>query len=304
MKVLVTGSEGFVGPHLIHHLRDNGDEVVPTTRHGEGGTQPLDVTDADRCQEVLTNVGPEAVVHLAAVSQVGKDPGTVYRVNTLGSANILQACCELPDPPQVLLLSTGYVYGEVPASEQPIPETRPPRPTNHYAASKAAMEEIAMAYRAVGVPVAVVRGFNQTGPGQSPDFVAPTIVRQVAAIAAGDATGPLLLGNVHPVRDFTDVRDAVRAYRLLLEEAPLDGPVNVCSGEGISIGELAERALEVAGVDAEVVSEVERQRDRDVSTLVGDPGRVRDLTGWRPEVPLERTLQDLLAEHGPSKGGT
>jgi GDP-4-dehydro-6-deoxy-D-mannose reductase len=298
VRVLVTGSGGFVGHWLGEHLAECGDEVI-------GIDAEVDVADAAALRERVLDVGPDAVVHLAARASVADSwasSAPVWRVNALGSANLLDAAVACPVRPRVLLVSSSEVYGRVPEAELPIGEDRPFAPVNPYAATKAAAELAGVqAWLGAGLEVIRVRPFNHTGPGQRTDFVVPALAAQIAR-ALDSGADSLVTGNLDARRDLTDVRDVVRAYRGLLEAGVPGQVYNVCRGEAYSIRYLAERLMAAAGVDLPIVVDPARVRPVDVPEVRGDPSRIAAAIGWRPEIGLDRTLADVL-DHWKNAGG-
>ncbi len=290
MRALITGGRGFVGHWLAAHLQAAGDEVVSIDRE-------VDVADPEVLDPVVAEAAPDAVYHLAALAHVGESwqaPTEVLRVNVLGTAAVLAACRRLPSSPTVLVVSSAEVYGTVDPVRLPLTEETPVAPATPYAASKAAAEEVALqAWRGYGQPVLVVRPFNHIGPGQAPTFAVSALARRIVE-ARSAGRGELTVGTLTTRRDFTDVRDVVRAYRLLVTMAEPGGIYNVCSGHDVGIDEIAHRLLEAAGVRLDLVEDPSLVRPVDVPVLRGSSGRLFETTGWRPELPLERTLADVL----------
>ena len=291
MRVLVTGSRGFVGTWLCRHLEDSGDEVSELPKY-------LDVRDTGGLADALMEAAPEAVCHLAAQANVGaswRDPVETFSVNAIGTLNLCVAAVALPQKPRVLLVSTAEVYGRVPPEHMPVTEEEPFAPVNPYAASKVAAEMAGLqAWLGQGLEVVRARAFNHTGPGQLEGFVAPDLAHQVVRAARGELDC-ISTGNISVKRDLSDVRDVVRAYRLLLMHGKPGEAYNVCTGEAVAISTLLRRLMELAGVDVPVRADPARYRPADVPEHVGDPGRLKALTGWQPEVSLDQTLSDLLA---------
>lgn len=291
MRVLVTGSRGFVGTWLVRHLEDCGDSVLAVDAE-------VDVTDAAKLRTVLLGGEPDWVVHLAALASVGSswnESKATYEVNTVGAANLLDAAAACRRSPRVLFVSSSEVYGRVPAADLPIAEDQPVAPMSPYAASKAAAEVIAaQMWRTRGLEVIIARPFNHTGPGQRADFVVPALARQVAkAVLSGAAT--VRTGNLDVSRDLSDVRDVVVAYRLLLEHGQPGEIYNVCSGRSVLIRQVAQRLLELADVDLPILVDPDRVRPVDIPDMRGDCGRLVATTGWEPAFPLDHTLADVLA---------
>ena len=293
MRALVTGGHGFVGRWLCAHLADNGDEVIAP--HADD----LDVTDLPAVRKFVEEARPEAVYHLAGVASVAdswKHPETALEVNAGGTLAVLEAVRALDAPARVLLVSSAEVYGAVGPEAQPITEDAPLRPVSPYAASKVAAEFLGVqAFLGNGVPVVRARPFNHVGPGQSPGFVVAALARRIAEAARnGDTT--LAVGNLTPRRDFTDVRDVVRAYRLLVLHGEPGEAYNVCSGRDVMVAELVDRLMAQAGVSLTLHADPDLVRPVDIPVLRGDASRLQGLTGWRPEIPIDRTLADVLAD--------
>jgi GDP-4-dehydro-6-deoxy-D-mannose reductase len=291
VRALVTGAGGFVGPHLVEHLRSCGDEVAAIGRH-----DGPDLLDEEGWRYLVASVAPDVVYHLAGRSSVAEawsDPVTTFRSNAEGTLNVLLACAAAGTG-RVLVVSSSDVYGKVSAEELPLTESAPLRPTTPYAASKAAAEQVAaQAWLGRGLEVIVARAFNHTGPGQDERFVAPALAARVAANeASGEDAVPV--GNLTARREFTDVRDVVRAYRLLVEHGRPGEIYNVCSGRDIAIQDLADRLVDLAASHIRLEPDPALLRPVDLPVLRGDCTKLAQATGWEPRVPLDRTLADLL----------
>lgn len=273
------------------HLEALGDEVLAT---GEDA----DVTDIDAIAAVVERFGPEAIYHLAGQAHVGKSwaaPAETYRVNVLGTVNVLDAARRIDPHPRVLVVSSAEVYGRVSPEQLPITETTPTRPMSPYAASKVGAEVAAQqAVLGFDVPAVVARPFNHIGPGQSPTFVVSALAKRIVDAERTGGTR-LEMGNATPRRDLADVRDVVRAYRLLVEKGEPGEVYNVATGHDVVIGDLALRLIRLSGLDLELVTDAVELRPADVPVLRGDPGKLQRATGWSPEVPLDQTLADVLA---------
>jgi GDP-4-dehydro-6-deoxy-D-mannose reductase len=307
MRILITGINGFVGPRLALHLLARGDSVSGTYLDvrpafpelpglAPGMTPDLaqielheaDLLDAPALARVIAAVDPEAVVNLAGLSHVGeswKRMGEYFRVNVLGTENLLKAAAGR----RVVVASSAEVYGAVPPERQPIREEEPVDPRTPYALTKAASERLAYAYGAV-----VVRAFNLVGPGQSPAFALPTFAAQLAAISRGEQEPVLKVGNLSARRDFVHVDDGAAALRLLAEKGEPGGTYNLASGTAFSISEALDRLKAVSGVDARIEIDPDRMRPADLPLLLGDSRRLREL-GWRPERTVDQALADLWA---------
>ena len=293
MKALITGAAGFVGRHLSNHLESHGDEVVGVDR--ERGP---DLLDADGWKTLLNDLRPDAVYHLGGFSDVGgswNTPNETFRVNAEGTLNVLQGCVSA-GVRRVLAVSSADVYGRVTLSELPLNEDNPLRPVSPYAASKIAADYLALqAHLGYGLEVMRVRAFNHLGTGQTNRFVAPALAERIALneLEGGEEVP---VGNLTPRRDFTDVRDVVRAYRLLVEHGEPGEAYNVCSGHDIAISELADRLVAMAKREMRLEGDPSLQRPVDVPVLRGDYARLNKATGWEPEINLDQTLADLLEE--------
>ncbi len=292
MRSLITGGRGFVGNWLADHLRESGDQVVVIDRE-------VDVTDPEALLVAVTAAAPDAIYHLAALTHVGQswdEPLRVLEVNVIGTGAVLAAARRCGTDPRVLVTSSAEVYGAVTdPARLPLTEESPTAPLTPYAASKLAAEAlIAQAWLGHGQHVITVRPFNHIGPGQSPNFAVPALAKRIVE-ADVRGTPTIKVGNLSARRDFTDVRDVVRAYRLLIESGEAGTVYNVCSGLDVSIREIADRLLGLAGTSLEFEVDPALVRPVEVPVLRGDPGRLAKATGWRPEVPLEQTLADVLA---------
>jgi GDP-4-dehydro-6-deoxy-D-mannose reductase len=292
MRAVVTGGSGFVAGWLRRHLEEAGDRIVVAD-------DSTDITDGAAIRSLVLDAAPDAIYHLAAFTHVGKsweEPREVFRVNAGGTLELIQAALECDPLPRVLLVGSAEVYGTVQPDQLPVTEEAPLRPVSPYAASKVAAEFLGLqAFLGHGLPVIRVRAFNHIGPGQHPSFVVPAFARRIAeARARGDRALPV--GNLTPRRDFTDVRDVVRAYRLLVERGVAGQAYNVCTGRAVSIEEVARRLLDLAGADLELVPDPELERPVDVPVLLGDPAKLRTATGWEPEIGLDRSLGEVLDE--------
>lgn len=294
MRALVTGAGGFVGHHLVAHLRSEGDEVLVTDHAVDG----LDVTDGAGVLAHMRSTRPEVVYHLAGASDVGgswQTPQATFRANAEGTLAVLWAARE-SGVDRVLTVGSADVYGKVEPADVPISESCPLKPVSPYAASKVAADYVALqAFLGHGQQVVRTRPFNHLGPGQTDRFVAPALASR---IAANERSGreEVPVGNLSPRRDFTDVRDVVRAYRLLVERGRAGAVYNVCSGRSVAVQELADRLLAMARTPMRLVEDPDLMRPVDVPNLEGDCSALRADTGWSPQIPLEETLRDLLED--------
>ena len=249
---------------------------------------------------MIEEVRPDGIVHLAGQSSVHQswlDPGGTLRTNVLGIVHLLDAARRAALRPAVLVVGSAEEYGPVSEAELPIRETAPLRPASPYAVSKVAQGALALLYGpAGGMRVVLTRTFHHTGPGRGEAFAESSFARQIAEIEHGLRPPVIEVGNLDAVRDFSDVRDVVRAYLLLLEKGEPGQAYNVCSGRGRRIREVLDLLLASSSARVEVRVDAERLRPSDVPAQVGDPSRLRAATGWEPRIPLEETLADLLAD--------
>ena len=287
MRALVTGATGFVGRHLVAHLAGAGDDV--TISEAEVTEPEALETDFDGCR-------PDTVYHLAAQADVQASftaAAATLRVNVEGTSNVLEAACRA-GAGRVLVVSSGDVYGKLDQAALPVDETAPMRPVTPYGASKAAAEMVCLqAGASRGLDVIRVRAFNHMGPGQSDRFVAAALAARIARNERTGA-GAVPVGNLQARRDFTDVRDVVRAYRLLATHGVAGEAYNVCSGTARGISDLAEALIARARHPMHLTTDGELLRPVDVAEIRGNPSKLHDATGWQPAVPLEQTLDDLL----------
>ena len=292
-RVLVTGADGFTGRHLCALLRAQGNEVVEITEHAAKAGHEIraELTDLAQMRDAVAKARPERVVHLAAIAFPGhSDAGAIYRVNVVGTLNLLQALVEHGAGKRgVLLPSTATVYaGDASAA---LTEDSALAPASHYAVSKLAMENMARLF-ADRLPVVIVRPFNYTGPGQREPYLVPKIVRHFAR-----RSRVIELGNIDSERDFLDVRTVVDAYaRLLAADAAYGRTFNLCSGAGSSVRGLISTLEGVTGHRIEVRVNPAFVRPNEPRRIVGSPARIEGAIGKLLEVPLTRTLEDMLRE--------
>jgi GDP-4-dehydro-6-deoxy-D-mannose reductase len=292
MKALVTGGSGFVGGYLLAHLEAEGDDAVGLDR-GDG----LDITDRSGTEAILAAHAPDVVYHLAARTHVGDSWASAQQVvetNVVGTLNVLDAA-RAAGARRVLVIGSAEEYGLVDAADVPLTEDAPLRPFTPYGASKVGAAFLALqAFLGTGLETIRVRAFNHTGPRQPPRFLVPALAHRIAMTerAGGDH---IAVGNLDPVREVNDVRDIVRAYRLLVIAGTPGDVYNVCGGAGVSVREVAQRLLAQATRPMELVVDPALARPADVPVLVGDPSKLVAATGWQPRHTLDDTLTDMLA---------
>jgi GDP-4-dehydro-6-deoxy-D-mannose reductase len=293
VKAVVTGARGFVGRHLTRHLEQSGVHVVSLD---VSDTHSVDVNDRDAVARRIHDEAPDAVYHLAARSHVGESwtDERVTAVNVEGTRAVLAACVAA-NVARVLVVGSAEQYGAVDPADVPVAEDTPCTPLTPYGTSKLAAEEVALrAHEEHGLGVVCVRAFNHTGPGQSPAFLVPGIAARIVA-AERDGSDQIVLGNGDPVRDFSDVRDVVRAYALLVERGTPGDVYNVCSGHGVRVGDLAAMLVARATQPLRIATDTALIRPVDVPVLVGSPAKLTAATGWQPTYPLAATLDAVLA---------
>lgn len=301
MKVFVTGVGGFVGQWLKRELTGAGHVVVGPNAGGPSGR--FDVRDPEALRLAFVAAGPDAVVHLAAVSsstQAAADPQGALEVAVGGTLNLMEVIgLQQRRPAAVLVVGSSEVYGSPSSADLPLNESSMLRPRTSYALAKAGQESVALAYAArLGLPLVVARSFSHIGPGQRSDFVVPALASRVLAVREGRAS-VIPVGNLDVRRDFSDVRDFALAYRMLLEalasaQIGRGGVVlNVCSGESVSIRQIVDWLCALAGVRVNTSVERELVREGEPEEIRGDASALRSATGWRPQVALEQTMADI-----------
>lgn len=293
-RLFVTGAGGFVGQHLAAAIQQG------TFGRCElfAAASTLDVRDAHAVREAVAEVRPDAVIHLAARSFVPEsftDPQGTFEVNLFGTLNLLQALKAADFCGRMLFVSSGDVYGRVPEDALPVTETRLPEPRSPYAVSKLSAELLCTQWhRSEGLDVIIARPFNHIGPGQGAQFVVPALASQVALIAAGHHPPVIEAGDIDVTRDFTDVRDVVKAYAALLQHGHAGETYLIGSGRERSVRELLQMLMKLAAVDAEIRQDPSRLRPAEQRRMLASTTRIQQHTGWAPTIPLETTLKNIL----------
>ncbi len=301
---LVIGAAGFVGKYLINELVANDIKAYATKLPHEtlndlpAKVYNLDIMDKNAVTALLFEVRPDYIFHLAAQSSVGlawKKPGLTVDVNIKGSLNVMDAVRELYYKPRVLLIGSGEEYGYIQPGETPIAETNPIRPANIYAATKVCQNMIGNIYsQAYDMELMMVRAFNHIGPGQAPMFVVSDFCKQVAEIEKGLRKPAMKVGNLAAKRDFTDVRDVVKAYVKLVQAGIPGETYNIGSGNAHEIREILDLIISMSDVTIRVETDPNKLRPVDVPIIEADITKIRKLTGWKPEIPIEQTICEML----------
>lgn len=296
---------GFVGGHLCRSLLDDGWDVhgtllptvVETPPAGTSGT-PVDITDATAMADVVAQQRPHVIFHLAGAASVGQsfaDPAGTWAVNVEGTRGVLEGMRRSAPSARMVVALSGEEYGRVALEDLPVTEDTPLNPLSPYAESKVAADHLCQEYhQQYGLAVLRLRAFNQLGPGQDTRFVVPSICKQIAdAEEADEPVCHLRLGNLKTRRDFLDVRDVVRAYRLLAADGDPARVYVAAQGRSESVGELVDIAISLARVPVEVMSDPSRVREGEQPDLYAEPRALKEL-GWAPRIPLEQSISDTL----------
>ncbi len=303
MRVLVTGSSGFVGRHLVRHLVESGHEplcfdlVEPAGPHDPARPTHIgDLQNAAGIAEHVRTLKPDGCIHLGGIAFVPmgwKDPNLVFSVNLTGTINLLEAFRVEAPAARMVVVTSSEVYGMTPRQEV-ITEDFPLTPSNLYGVSKMAADLSAQLYaKRYGMPIVVARPLNHIGPGQSPSFVTSSFAKQLIGIAHRNQEPVMCVGNLETDRDFTDVRDVVRAYRVLLEKGRSGEAYNIASGTRVKIRTILEQLCDLANAHPRIDVDPHLFRPTDSSPVI-ETAKIRKDAGWQPEIPLRATLQDIL----------
>jgi GDP-4-dehydro-6-deoxy-D-mannose reductase len=307
--VMITGLAGFVGSHLVDLLQEDPEVQIVGVIHPTHAVQHLeehprviihreDILKATNLKKILRKVKPEVVYHLAGLAHVHEswtNRKATFDTNFIGSFNLLEACRSLTAFPKVLLIGSAECYGIVPTEKQPITEDFPLSPASPYAVSKIAQEMLGIEYaRAEKLPVYLCRAFNHTGPRQKETFVCSAFAYQIAVATSQPPPHHIHVGNLIVRRDFTDVRDVVRAYKSILDSGEAGEPYNVCSGQAPSIEEVLHLLIELSGHPFQIETDPALFRPVDMPLILGSHQKLTAKTGWMPLYDLRTTLKDLL----------
>lgn len=309
MKALIIGAGGFVGGYLISELCSRDWEVTATKLPGEkiniyGGkaasynTADLDILDENAVRELLFKCRPDVIFHLAAQSSVAlswKKPALTADINIKGCIDLLEAVRSAELSPKILFIGSSEEYGYAANRPEPVDESVMPKPANIYAITKLTQNMIGELYcRAYGMDIISVRAFNHIGPGQLPQFVVADFCKQAAAISMGMSAPVIHVGNLAAKRDFTDVRDIVRAYAELAEKGRSGETYNVGSGHAVSIQSVLDKIIELSGTEIRIEIDEKRFRPVDVPFIEADVTKLKNDTGWEKNIPLESSLRDII----------
>lgn len=300
MKALVTGIGGFVAPVLAEHLKENGFTVfgIDKSLEEHENNFKVNLTNADEVYNIINKIKPDHIFHLAAISSVNlgkKFPELAFNVNVNGTKNIMEAVLKSKIDPKILITSTADVYG-IP-EQTPLTEEHAVKPISIYAKSKLEQEKAALEYfKNKNLKIIISRSFTHTGPGQPASFVCSDFAKQVAEIEkAEQGREPIIrVGNLDVKRDFSDVRDIVKAYLLAVQKCEPGSIYNICSGKAYSIEQIAQTLISFSKIKIKIKQEKEKMRKSDIPILLGDCSKFKNTTGWKREISFEQTLKDLL----------
>ena len=311
-KVLITGIDGFVGNHLAAHLLTMGYSIVgldidiqqsDRLLRSDTNTRDLvelvdgDLRDGEKINELFADSNYELVFHLAAQSSVKlsfENPAETFDINVNGTLNLLEAISRLETPPKTLVVSSSEIYGQLALEQVPVTEDAPLRPVNPYAVSKATVDLLAYQYwKAYNLPIYIARAFSHSGPGQRTVAVLSDWAFQTAKTELGLRPAEIEVGNMEVTRDYTDVRDIVDAYMLILEKGQPGQAYNTCTGIGYKISDLLHIITSFSTKKIKTIPDPSRYRPVDIPILIGSPEKLKTETGWKPKIAIEQTLKDL-----------
>lgn len=302
MKALITGIDGFVGYYLTNHLLEQGDEVIGTTispdyKNEDVAVYQMNLLDEKSVEEVIKQTKPDVIYHLAGQSAVGlswEKPALTMSINVNGTLHLLDAVRKHTSKTKVLIIGSSDQYGPIKKDECPIKETRPLKPVSPYGISKMTQEQIASLYvSSYGLNIIMVRAFNHIGPRQGKNFVVADFASKIAEIEKG-ADPIIRVGNLDAYRDFTDVRDIVNGYYLLMLKGKIGEIYNIGSGKAIQIKHILEELIALSPVNITVVTDEAKLRPIDVPLVVCDHTKLVKDTLWQPQLNIKQTLQDTL----------
>ena len=299
-KALIFGAGGFVGPHLTREMASHGYEVYGSDRSGVKmpeecvKTYDCDILDAETVKSVIYKVQPTHIINLAAISSVGlswKIPQQTMEINVCGAVNILEAMREIVPEAKILMIGSSEEYMP---SDQPMNENQPINANNPYGISKVSLEQFSAVYhQRYGLKIYHVRSFNHTGPGQGDNFVIPSWCRQVAEISRSGKPGVLRTGNLEIMRDFSDVRDIVRAYRMVIESDDCEQIYNIGSGRSLHLRELVETITALSEQPVTIEKDPKLYRPIENPVICCDHGKITEALGWEPEHDILDTIREI-----------
>jgi GDP-4-dehydro-6-deoxy-D-mannose reductase len=308
-KALITGIAGFVGSHMAELLLKEGFDVFGIARwrssreciadvEDKVSLLEADLLDSHSLDTIMLAVKPDYIFHLAAQSYVQASwtsPAVTLEINVVGSANLFEAVRKTQIDPLIQIACSSEEYGLVHPDEVPIKETNPLRPMSPYAVSKVAMDYLGYQYnKSYDLKIVRTRGFNHTGPRRGDVFAESTFARQIALIEKGKQEPVIFVGNLDTKRDYTDVRDMVSGYLLAAQRGEPGDVYNICSGKAWKIKDVLDLLISFSKVKVEVREDPQRMRPSDVPILLGDNSKFSKKTGWKPKIPFEKTMKDLL----------
>ena len=297
IRAVITGSEGFVGKYLRAELERNGREVIGLDLVSGPGCEQCDLTDGQELTRLMREIRPREVYHLAGQADIGKswkNPAETFRINTVGAANLLETVRQEATDASVLIVGSSDQYGQLGEKGERVTEDMITCPQSPYAISKKAQEELALLYaRSYGMRVICTRSFNHGGPGQKPGFLIPDFAQGIVRVERGEQES-LKVGNLSARRDFTHVKDIVRAYRLLVEKGRSGEVYNVGSGKARQVQEVLDQMRSMARVFVPVEQDPARMRPSDTPVIRCDNGKLTGDTGWVPELSLTDILEETL----------